>query len=121
VDHVAPIQLAIRLLVPEGSRLLEVDDLRRRLHPFDAATLAYPWSHADPRVDQLHRDVTSLVGTRLASDRRALFDEIRTLAHERAGLPRPQATPDSGRTAVPYLNEPWYCCAEPNPEDMRIV
>ena len=28
VDHVAPIQLAIRLLVPEGSRLLELDEMR---------------------------------------------------------------------------------------------
>ena len=25
VDHVAPIQLAIRLLIPRGSRLLELD------------------------------------------------------------------------------------------------
>ena len=29
VDHVAPIQLAIRLLVPAGSRLLERDEMRR--------------------------------------------------------------------------------------------
>ena len=121
VDHVAPIQLAIRLLVPDGSRLLEVEDLRRRLNAFDPATLAYSWTHADPRVDQLHRDVTSLVGTRLASDRRALFDEISALAHERAGLPPPLLTPAGDGAAVPYLNEPWYCCAEPNPEDMRIV
>ena len=28
VDHVAPIQLAIRLLIPEGSRMLELDDVR---------------------------------------------------------------------------------------------
>ena len=56
---------------------------------FDPATLAYPWTHADPRVDALHRDVTALVGTRQTTDRRASFDEIRALAHERAGLPRP--------------------------------
>ena len=28
VDHVAPIQLSIRLLIPEGSRLLELEDIR---------------------------------------------------------------------------------------------
>jgi radical SAM family protein len=121
VDHVAPIQLAIRLLVPDGSRLLELGDLRRRLSAFDPVTLAYPWSHADPRVDELHRDVTSLVGTRLASDRRVLFDEIRALAHERAGRLPPLPTSAGGATPVPYLNEPWYCCAEPNPGDARIV
>ena len=90
VDHVAPIQLAIRLLIPDGSRLLELPELRAHLGGFDPATLSYPWSHADPRVDGLHRDVTAFVGTRLTSDRRAIFGEIRMLAHERAGLPRPE-------------------------------
>ena len=54
--------------------------------PFDPATLAYPWAHADPRVDALQRDVAALVGARLAGDRRAVFEEIRALAHARAGL-----------------------------------
>ena len=120
VDHVAPIQLAIRLLVPEGSLLLDLPELRARLDTFDPATLAYPWTHPDPRVDALHRDVTSLVGTRLTADRRAAFDEIRALAHDRAGLPRPE--PVAGTSApVPYINEPWYCCAEPNPDDVRLI
>ncbi len=120
VDHVAPIQLAIRLLVPDGSRLLELPELRAHLGAFDPATLSYPWRHADPRVDALHRDVTALVGTRLTSDRRAIFEEIRTLAHERTELlpPEPIAL---GPSAVPYLNEPWYCCAEPNPDDVRLI
>ena len=120
VDHVSPIQLAIRLLVPDGSRLLELPELRAHLGAFDPATLSYPWMHADPRVDALHRDVTTLVGTRLTSDRRAIFDEIRTLAHERAGLPPPEPVA-GGSSAVPYLNEPWYCCAEPNPDDVRLI
>ena len=76
VDHVAPIQLAIRLLVPDGSRLLELPELRAHLGAFDPATLTYPWTHPDPRVDALQRDVAALVGTRLTSDRRATFDEI---------------------------------------------
>ena len=29
IDHVAPIQLTIRLLIPQGSRLLELDEVRR--------------------------------------------------------------------------------------------
>ena len=120
VNHVAPIQLAIRLLVPEGSRLLELPELRAHLGPFDPATLSYPWLHADPRVDALHRDVTALVGARLTSDRRVVFDEIRTLASARAGLAQP-APVAGGSSAVPYLNEPWYCCAEPNGDDVRLI
>ena len=93
VDHVAPIQLAIRLLVPEGSRLLELPELRAHLGAFDPATLAYPWTHADPRVDALHRDVTALVGTRLTSDRRA---SLRRDSSARARARR-VAAPGAGR------------------------
>ena len=111
VDHVAPIQLAIRLLVPEGSRLLTLNEMRAHIDRFDPATLTYRWSHPDPRVDALQRDVTSLVGMRLTADRRAVFAEIAALAHDRAGLPHPvgDSRPVRARATVPYLNEPWYC------------
>jgi hypothetical protein len=122
VEHVAPIQLAIRLLVPEGSRLLELEDFRQRIGPFDPVTLTYRWSHADPRVEDLHRDVTALVGARPTAARGAVFDEISTLAHARAGTPRlPRARAGSTGNPVPYLSEPWYCCAEPNPEQVTLV
>jgi hypothetical protein len=118
IDHVSPIQLAIRLLVPQGSRLLELDEMRAHLGPFDPATLTYQWTHPDPRVDSLQREVMARVGTRLTSDRQLLFDEIRALARERAGVSNPALRPGSGqadtrparaRATVPYLNEPWYC------------
>jgi radical SAM superfamily enzyme YgiQ (UPF0313 family) len=110
VDHVAPIQLAIRLLVPQGSRLLELDDMRVHLGAFDSKTLTYQWSHPDARVDELQRDIMALVGTRLTADRRRLFDEVRGVAHERAGRSvAPDTRPVRARATVPYLNEPWYC------------
>ncbi len=111
VDHVAPIQLAIRLLVPEGSRLLMLEEMRAHVGPFDPSTLTYRWAHPDPRVDALQRDVTALVGMRLTTDRRAVFNEIAVLAHSRAGVPAPafDPRPARARATVPYLNEPWYC------------
>ena len=121
VDHVAPIQLAIRLLIPEGSRLLQVDEIRKIAGSFDANTLTYRWVHGDPRVDQLQHDVAAIVGRRLVSDRRPLFDEISSLAHNRAGLARPAPRRAAAATTVPYLDEPWYCCAEPNPEQLTLV
>ena len=48
VEHVAPIQLAIRLLVTEGSRLLELPEVRDLVRPFDSVTMTYPWRHPDP-------------------------------------------------------------------------
>jgi radical SAM superfamily enzyme YgiQ (UPF0313 family) len=109
VDHVAPIQLAIRLLVPEGSRLLELEEMQRHIEAFDRATLTYRWSHPDTRVDALHAEVSTIVGARLTADRQAAFDAISALAHARAGLRRPAARPARNRSTVPYLNEPWYC------------
>ena len=117
VDHVAPIQLAIRLLIPERSRLLELEEIRGLVGAFDPATLTYRWTHPDHRVENLHRDVAALVGLRLTADRRAIFGEISALARERAGLPRVSACgprkenvkPARDRATVPYLNEPWYC------------
>ncbi len=121
VDHVAPIQLAIRLLVPSGSRLLELPDVQRLVGAFDANTLTHRWTHADPRVDALQADVSALVGRQLTSHRRELFEAIRSLAYTRAGRPQPAPISASPSRAVPQLDEPWYCCAEPNPEQLTLV
>ena len=109
VDHVAPIQLAIRLLIPAGSRLLELDEISRLVGPFDAGMLIYRWAHPDAGIDQLHQDVEALVGSHLTSDRHELFDAISALAHERAGTVCLDPRPVRDRSTVPYLNEPWYC------------
>jgi radical SAM superfamily enzyme YgiQ (UPF0313 family) len=55
VAQVAPIQLALRLLIPHESRLLELDRARLgvELGPFDTSQLVYPWRHPDARVDRL--------------------------------------------------------------------
>jgi hypothetical protein len=110
VEHVAPIQLAIRLLIPEGSRLLELDDVSQLVGPYSPAALIYPWRHPDPAVDALQRTVESLVGQKLTADRSATFAHIWEEAHRAAGLTRAhRADPLIARAAIPYLNEPWYC------------
>jgi radical SAM superfamily enzyme YgiQ (UPF0313 family) len=109
IDHVAPIQLTIRLLIPEGSRLLELADVRQLVGPFDPTTLTYRWRHRDPEVDRLQQDVSALVGVKMAHDRRTMFEAVSALAHERAGRTRAAPKPARDRATVPYLNEPWYC------------
>jgi radical SAM superfamily enzyme YgiQ (UPF0313 family) len=112
VENVAPIQLAIRLLIPAGSRLLELEEIRSLVQPFDAAALVYPWLHEDPRVDKLASDVQEIVhrGEKLKQSRGKIFLRIWEAAHAAAELAYapPEATMVS-RAAVPYLNEPWYC------------
>jgi hypothetical protein len=104
VDSVAPIQLAIRLLIPAGSRLLELDEVRQLVEPFDPRALVYPWKHADPDLDRLCRQIQELI--KKEGGRRAAFRKIWDVSHER---PLPDNFALVSRAAIPYLNEPWYC------------
>jgi radical SAM superfamily enzyme YgiQ (UPF0313 family) len=111
VEHVAPVQWGIRLLVTEGSRLLELEDIRAQVARFDPLTLTRPWTHQDPRVDALQQAIMRLVGVRTTSSRPEIFERVRDLSALAAGerpaaRPRPPAIT---RAAIPYLNEPWYC------------
>ena len=110
VDHVAPIQLAIRLLITEGSRLLELPDIRHAVGPFNVQSLTYPWRHEDPRVDQLQATLNAVVGSRMTASRPDVFAKVWDVAHSVGGgsVPPQRSTPRS-RATVPYLNEPWYC------------
>ena len=98
-----------KLLIPQGSRMLELDDVRQVAGAFDPGTLTFRWVHPDPDVDRLHEEVVAEVGSRLTAHRRELFDSISRRAHERAGLARPHVPTLVARSAIPYLNEPWYC------------
>jgi radical SAM superfamily enzyme YgiQ (UPF0313 family) len=101
VGHVAPVQWGIRLLVTWESRLLELPDIQSAIGVFDAKTLTYPWAHTDPRVDALQQQVMALAGVKAARSREEIFETICELAQVNLILP--------SRSAIPYLNEPWYC------------
>jgi hypothetical protein len=114
VENVAPIQLAIRLLIPAGSRLLELPEMAKVIGPFDERALVYPWQHVDPRVDQLASEVEDLVrrGEKFRRTRAQIFSQIWEAAHHAAGSVekvRPSLPFLVSRAAIPYLNEPWYC------------
>jgi radical SAM superfamily enzyme YgiQ (UPF0313 family) len=113
VENVAPIQLAIRLLIPAGSRLLELDEIRRGVSDFDEAALVYPWKHADPRVDRLCEQIQGIVhsGEQMKRSRAQIFERIEDAAFAVAGggITRSALPVLTSRGAVPYLNEPWYC------------
>ena len=122
-DRVAPIQLAIRLLIPPGSVLLELPEVRRLAGALQADRLIHPWTHADSRMDALAAEVSATVETREAAgaDRRDIFAAIWRAAHALGGVeaPTPQLPP--GRPSPPRMSEPWYCCAEPTSHQMTTV
>ncbi len=104
VNHVAPVQYAIRLLVPEGSRLLELAHVCAMLGPFDAPALCYPWQHPDPAMDELYRQVLR-VAQRRDLTRLQVYRQVRSLA----GLPDFTHTFDLADRPIPSMSEPWYC------------
>ena len=119
IENVPPIQLAIRLLIPAGSRLLELGDVQTIVEPFDREKLVYPWKHADTRVDTLCERLQDIVhsGEKMKLPRARIFRRIEEAAYEAAG--RECTEPDAAsyrampvlasRATIPYLNEPWYC------------
>ena len=126
VDYVAPVQLSIRLLVPEGSRLLVTPEMQQHLGHIDAAALSYQWTHPDPRMDFLHGSVHRAVeaGEAAGSSRREIFTKVWRLAHEACGLNVPDletSEPSDAPIHVPCLSEPWYCCAEPTESQLTEI
>lgn len=118
IDKVSPIQLAIRLLIPRGSKLLELPEVRALVGPFperdsmsNPELLTYEWSHPDPRVDELHCEVMEIVTRMTGHSRAAVFARLWQGVNERTGdrRPLPRLADAPGRCEVPYLNEPWYC------------
>ena len=110
--NVAPVQWSIRLLVTWASRLLELDDVKSLVGPFDTRTLTYPWVHSDPRVDVLQRQVMELAGVKLVNVRKDAFAAVRELAYTARGVSKPLRAFDlilPSRASIPYMNEPWYC------------
>ena len=126
VEHVAPIQLGIRLLIPRGSRLLELEEMRRQVGMFDASALFYPWKHADSRLDALAERVQDLAneGDTLRQTRSEVFARIWQTAAEAGGEGTEagwQPATAGARAAIAHFSEPWYCCAEPTREQFVSI
>src|SRR5271163_4601254 len=117
IENVAPIQFGIRLLIPAGSRLLELREVQRFVGPFDPQSLVHPWRHDDPRMDALSIEVQEIAANADAQklSRAAAFMKIWHAAHNAAGISAPSLALQRPASAVPFLSEPWYCCAEPTP------
>jgi len=116
-EDVAPVQLGIRLLVTADSALLELDEIRDLVEPFDPGSLTYPWRHAEASIDQLQAQVMQLVSALRSAPRRDVFAAIEAVAREVAQT-RPRGSgarePGSAFPPPPHMTEAWYCCAEPS-------
>ncbi len=104
VEQIAPIQLALRLLIPRGSLVLELPEVQAVITGFDEPALLYSWKHPDPQMDALADEAMKLVA--LQGSRREIFRKMWDLAADR---PLPEDFNLMPRATIPYLDEPWYC------------
>ncbi len=118
IDHVDSVQFGLRLLLPPRSLLLQDPSLGPWLRGLDQSAFTYRWIHPDPRMDELHRQVSALVGE-AAEDGRdpmATFFDVKELAHMMLGdgafevpAARPAFLPAGARHRPPRLTEDWFC------------
>src|SRR4029077_17599480 len=115
-DTVEPVQLSIRLLVPPGSRLLELPATSGFPGPLDQDLLGHRWVHEDPRMDALARVFAdrAAAAARSEEEPEETFAALRELAARAAGrsdaarmpaVPHPSAR----RDRPPRLAEAWFC------------
>ncbi|HYD09623.1 MAG TPA: radical SAM protein [Acidimicrobiales bacterium] len=108
--NVDPVHWSIRLLLPDGSLLLQVPEMQEHLTGYDPAMLGHQWRSADPAMDALHASVAAVVEA--GGD---LADVCRIV-----GAPAPPSTltPADER---PHLTESWFCCAEPTTAQRSVL
>jgi radical SAM superfamily enzyme YgiQ (UPF0313 family) len=113
VDWVDPIQLAIRLLIPPGSLLLDQPDVRELVGNLEPGTYTHAWRHPDAAMDGLYEAVSARVerDAKTRADAAVTFSALRSLA----GI---EGEAQWRRRPSPRLSESWFCCAEPTRDQL---
>ena len=110
IDHVDPVQYSIRLLIPPGSWLAEHKETLPHRGPLDEAAFTYRWSHPDPHMDQLQKEVAKLVAqdAQAGEDAAATFFRVKELACGRQPVGVACSLP-ADRQRPPRMTESWFC------------
>jgi hypothetical protein len=133
VGNVDPVQYTIRLLLPEGSLLLEAPEVKGRLEHYDPGRLSWVWSAEDAAFDELQEELAAFAEAASAEpgpmSQEDVFAEMqgRVRAFATREDPRIAATPRRGSASMgpagarPRLSEPWFCCSEPTMTQQAAV
>jgi len=104
-EHVDPVQLSLRLLVPPGSLLLKNDQMIPHLGKLDQAGFSYNWKHPDSKMDHLYQDVSRMV----SEDTRQSVEPAVTYSRVWKTVEGTEIRFDPQRKKPPRLTESWYC------------
>ena len=113
VYQLDPVQYSIRLLLPPGSWLLDIPEIRPHAGSLVQEDFVYTWQHPDPRVDVLQRQVALVAeeATSSGEDPATTFNRIKELTLSTIfGQPTVDQTRYRRRSArPPHLTEAWFC------------
>lgn len=110
IDHIDPVQYSIRLLVPPGSYLESHLAMLPYRGELNQAAFSYRWSHPDPAMDRLQKEVAEVVeqGAKAEEDSALTFYRVKALAEQR-GTENVFSPLRHDRMRAPRLSEPWFC------------
>jgi len=114
LESTDPVQMSIRLLLPEGSLLLGLPESAPFLTGYDADLLTYTWRAADPAADRLQTELAVLA-------EEGIDDPWATIGHMWNLVMDDQPFPDRSGEIAPRLTESWFCCAEPTSHQLSGV
>lgn len=112
VESTDPVQMGIRLLIPQGSLILDVDGIDRHLGAYDSDLLSYTWSADDSEMDRLSALLmaTAEDGAVSGSEVGETFMVQWLAVVEGTDLEVPVDAIDHDATVGrPKLTESWFC------------
>jgi radical SAM superfamily enzyme YgiQ (UPF0313 family) len=110
---VDPVQLSIRLLIPDGSLIL-ASEMAPYIQEYDADALTYRWRARSPLVDDLQRGLAHIAETGGIDQQHTILE---MWTRVRPGSPAPVWS----ETRPTRLTESWFCCAEPTSQQLLRV
>jgi hypothetical protein len=110
---VDPVQMAIKLLIPEGSLLLERPEMAQHLTHFDPDALTWRWNFESAASELLHKELDRIAAEASDCQENAMVTlaAMREVVSAISGWDLGEMAPSDSR--VPRLSESWFCCAEP--------
>jgi radical SAM superfamily enzyme YgiQ (UPF0313 family) len=114
IEHIDPVHLSIRLLIPPGSAHLETPGSEQWIGELDPADFSHRWKHPDPRMDILQEKIAALVGQaeQMQTDPLMTFFQVKALA---LGMLGQRYSTFRGmrlygtQKILPHLTESWFC------------
>ena len=112
IESTDPVQMGIRLLIPQGSLILDVEGIDRYLGAYDSDLLFYTWSADDSEMDRLAALLMSMAEDAAVSGAEVgeTFMAQWLAVVEGTDLEAPEDAIDQGATVGrPKLTESWFC------------